>query len=153
VREWQWHVQQQASLALLLIDVDCFKALNDTRGHVFGDECLRELARLCADVVDDSGGHAARYGGEEFVLLLPHCELRAARRLGTSLCRRVEALAIVHPASLVASHVTVSIGASAARPHARLTAGSLILSADRALYLAKAKGRNRVVARSGAGVG
>lgn len=146
-REWAVHQKSGNSMALLLVDVDCFKALNDTRGHLFGDECLRELARLCAVVARDSRVHVARYGGEEFVLLLPDCGLDAARKLGVELCRRIEVLAVEHPASPVASYVTVSIGVSAVCPQLEFPPQSLIQSADRALYAAKAEGRNRVVAR------
>ena len=143
--EWQRHAQSEESLALLLVDVDCFKALNDACGHVFDDECLRELARLCAEIVDGTQAHVSRYGGEEFVLLLPGCDLDEAQRLGVDLCRRIEALAIGHPASIVASHITVSIGVSAAHPDPRQPSECLIAVADRALYAAKAKGRNGVV--------
>ena len=146
-REWQRHAQSGESLALLLVDVDCFKALNDTRGHVFGDECLRELARLCAEVAESRQAQAARYGGEEFVLLLPGCSLHDAQQCGERLCRSIEALAIGHPASAVADHVTVSIGARAAFPEAALAPQILIAIADQALYAAKARGRNGVVAQ------
>jgi diguanylate cyclase (GGDEF)-like protein len=144
--EWQRHAQEGAFLALLLVDVDCFKALNDACGHVFGDECLRVLARLCAEIVNGTQAHVSRYGGEEFVLLLPGCDLGDAQRLGVDLCHRIEALAISHPASIVADHITVSIGVSAARPDPKQPPESLIVVADRALYEAKARGRNGVVA-------
>jgi diguanylate cyclase (GGDEF)-like protein len=145
-QEWQRHAQEGGFLALLLVDVDCFKALNDACGHVYGDECLRELARLCAGIVNGTQAHVSRYGGEEFVLLLPGRDLSDAQRLGVDLCHRIEALVISHPASIVADHVTVSIGVSAARPDPKQPPESLIVVADRALYEAKAKGRNRVVA-------
>lgn len=146
-REWDLHQRSGKSMALLLVDVDCFKALNDACGHLFGDECLRELARVCADVAPDALSHVARYGGEEFVLLLPDCDLNVAEKLGVDLCRCVEARAMDHPDSPVASHVTVSVGVSAVSPPALASSRSLIRSADRALYAAKAAGRNRVVAR------
>ncbi len=69
--EWQRHAQGKLSLALLLLDVDWFKPLNDACGHLYGDECLRLLARLCAAMASDSSALVARFGGEEFVLLLP----------------------------------------------------------------------------------
>jgi diguanylate cyclase (GGDEF)-like protein len=145
--EWQRHVREGRSLALLLVDVDCFKALNDARGHLHGDECLRELARLCTRVAEGNCELVARYGGEELALLLVDGDLRAARRLGERLRKRVEALAMEHPASSVGKYVTVSVGASALRPDASQTSEALIDTADRALYAAKARGRNRVVAR------
>ena len=143
--QWQQHLREGRSLALLLVDVDCFKALNDVRGHVFGDECLRALAGLCAEVGDTVHALVARYGGEEFVLLLPGADLHDAQRFAEHLCRRVAQLAIAHPDSPVAAYVTVSIGVSAAQPDDRRSSGSLVVAADHALYAAKAAGRNRVV--------
>jgi len=145
--EWQRHVREGRSLALLLVDVDCFKALNDARGHLHGDECLRTLARLVERVAEGNCELVARYGGEELALLLTDGDLRAARRLGERLRRSVEALAMEHPASSVAKCVTVSVGASALRPDPARPPEALIDTADRALYTAKARGRNRVVAR------
>ena len=138
------------ALALLLVDVDCFKLLNDACGHLDGDECLRELARLCSEVAvgTDAQGYVARYGGEEFALLLPGGDLRDARRLAGRLQRGVATLALVHPRSAVAPYVTVSIGASAVCPDPSQAPDVLIAAADRALYIAKARGRNRVVARA-----
>jgi diguanylate cyclase (GGDEF)-like protein len=148
--EWQRHAREGRSLALLLVDVDCFKLLNDACGHLYGDECLRELARLCSEVAADNGAQelVARYGGEEIALLLPGGDLRDARRLAERVRRRVETLALAHPTSYVATHVTVSIGASAINPDPAQSPDILIETSDRALYAAKARGRNRVVARA-----
>jgi diguanylate cyclase (GGDEF)-like protein len=146
-REWAAHGHRGESMALLLVDVDCFKALNDALGHVRGDECLRELARTLTMVAHRAGVHLSRYGGEEFVLLLAGGDLAEARTLAETLRRRVEALAIRHPTSPVAAHVTVSIGVSAVCPQPSARSQLLIMSADRALYAAKAAGRNCVVAR------
>lgn len=146
-REWDVHLRSGASLALLLVDVDCFKALNDACGHLFGDDCLRQLARICSDIQPEVLAHVSRYGGEEFVLLLPRSDLHVAQQFARDLCRRVEALELAHPASPIAPHVTVSIGVSAVSPQATRSPRSLLMSADRALYAAKAEGRNRVVAR------
>jgi diguanylate cyclase (GGDEF)-like protein len=145
-KEWLRHSQNGRMLALLLVDVDSFKALNDALGHVFGDECLRELASLCTEVAEATQAFVARYGGEEFVLLLSDCEISDALRLGERLRARVEARAIEHPASTVLDVITVSIGASVVRPDGRESPEILITKADRALYAAKAAGRNRVVA-------
>ena len=145
--EWQRHVTDRSSLALLLVDVDCFKPLNDARGHLHGDECLRVLAKVCIGVLRDPDGLVARYGGEEFAVLLPECGLDEARRLGENLRCQIEELAWAHPSSPVAPYVTVSIGVSAICPVAAQSSNVLIESADQALYVAKAKGRNLVVAR------
>ncbi len=143
--EWQRHRDEGRSLALLLVDVDSFKAINDAHGHLYGDECLRGLARLCVRVSAGTCDLVARYGGEEFALLLADADLRAARRLAERLRRQVEALAIVGAGS--GACMTVSVGASAVRPAPAQASDDLIGAADRALYSAKAHGRNRVVAR------
>ena len=132
-------------LALLLVDVDHFKDLNDACGHVYGDECLRDLARLCAEMVRGDGDLVARYGGEEFVLLLRECDRAEAQRVAELLRRRVEALSIAHPASPVSQHLSVSIGMAVLPPDSRQPPELLIARADRALYAAKEQGRNRVV--------
>lgn len=146
--EWDRHARESRPLGLVLADVDDFKALNDARGHLYGDECLREVARVCLLELEGGDAFAARYGGEELLVLAPDHDLRRIRRLGERLRRRVEALAIAHPRSRVAPHVTVSIGASALVPDATRCAADLLAAADRAMYAAKARGRNRVVARA-----
>ena len=149
--EWRRHVLDQRPLALLLVDVDCFKALNDASGHQYGDECLRELARLCSAALRDGEDLVARYGGEELALLLPRCGLDPAMRLAENLRAQVQARAMEHPNSPVAAHITVSIGVSAVRPDAALSAEALIAASDSALYSAKQHGRNRIDGRAVAG--
>jgi diguanylate cyclase (GGDEF)-like protein len=143
--EWQRVARDGGPLALLLVDADCFKALNDECGHLYGDECLRELARLCSAAVDGERDLVARYGGEELVLLLPGRDLRAARRIAERLRKRIEAAAMAHPSSPVAPCVTVSIGVAALQPSRLQLPDELIRAADQALYAAKARGKNRVV--------
>lgn len=147
-QEWRRHVLERRPLALLLVDVDCFKSLNDASGHLYGDECLRELARLCSAAVRDGEDLVARYGGEELALLLPRCDMDNAMRVAENLRREVEAKAMAHPASPVAPHITVSIGISVVLPHAALSAEVLIEASDVALYSAKQQGRNRVLGRA-----
>lgn len=146
--EWERHAELGHSLALLLIDVDCFKLLNDAHGHLYGDECLRDLASHCDSLLGSDDGLVARFGGEEFATLLTNCGLRDARRFGERMRRGVEALALPHRSSHVAGHVTVSIGVSAVVPCANRAAEVLLATSDHALYRAKNSGRNRVVARS-----
>lgn len=145
---WRRHAREQRWLALLLVDADCFKRLNDACGHLYGDECLREIARLCGEVFAGTEALVARYGGEEFAIVLPGADAAEARRFGDRLCRQVRWRALVHPASPVAPCLTVSVGVAAVRPHAAALPSSLIAVADRALYAAKAAGRDRVVART-----
>lgn len=133
-------------LALLLVDVDHFKLLNDSRGHLYGDECLRRLARLCTASVRAGTDVVARYGGEEFTLLLPACGQAHATLVAEKLRSAVLAMRMPHPASPVMDCVTVSIGVTAVRPVASMSPEAVIAAADAAMYQAKAKGRNRIAA-------
>jgi diguanylate cyclase (GGDEF)-like protein len=146
-QEWQRRLRAPQPLALLLIDADCFKALNDVLGHLHGDECLRELARLCSGFAREPDDLLARFGGEELVLLLPGRGFLEACELAERLRRRIEEAALNHPASSVAPVVTVSVGVSSTRPTPARPPECLIVAADRALYEAKALGRNRVKGR------
>jgi diguanylate cyclase (GGDEF)-like protein len=118
-KAWELLAREGRPLALILADADCFKALNDASGHLYGDECLRELARICAQFAKGEGDLAARYGGEELVVLLPGSDIHAAQDIAETLRARVEALALRHPDSTVGPHVTISIGVSAVWPGLR----------------------------------
>jgi len=144
--EWARLGGEGRSLALVLVDADCFKPLNDAMGHLYGDECLRELARICAGFADPATDLVARFGGEELVLVLPGRSIEDGMAIGEALRAEVEVAAMSHPASSVAPHVTVSVGVGAMVPDATQAPEALITAADRALYRAKARGRNRVVA-------
>ncbi|MET0280987.1 MAG: diguanylate cyclase [Steroidobacteraceae bacterium] len=141
---WARQGRSGAPLALLLADADCFKALNDTAGHLRGDECLRLLAQVCERFAVDEHDVVARYGGEEFVLLLPGRTLDAAIVQGEALRRAVAAEGLAHPASPLAPHVTVSVGVAALVPSAGISPEQLVAAADRAMYDAKTGGRDRV---------
>ncbi|GAA5003391.1 diguanylate cyclase [Pseudoluteimonas lycopersici] len=155
--DWARLARERRPLALLIVDADAFKPLNDALGHLRGDECLRELAHLCGRFAGD-GDLVARFGGEELVLLLPGCELARACAIAESLRLAVADAAMPHPASPVAPHVTVSIGVSACVPQANVPPEWLVATADRAMYAAKQGGRNQVraadegVAASAAGL-
>ena len=144
--DWKRLALERRPLALLMVDADAFKPLNDACGHLHGDECLRELARLCDGFADGEHDLVARFGGEELVLLLPGRDLAAATAIAEALRIAVEARAMSHPASTVAPHVTVSVGVATALPDAARPPERLIATADRAMYTAKRQGRNRVCA-------
>jgi diguanylate cyclase (GGDEF)-like protein len=131
-------------ISLLMIDVDCFKALNDGYGHQRGDDCLREVARVLAEHPRRGYDVVARYGGEEFVLLLPDADSSAARAAAESIRQAVHALKIENHGSMVGDVVTVSIGVCCDNPHVYDESGRFVREADEALYAAKRLGRNRV---------
>ncbi|WP_297180181.1 diguanylate cyclase [Thermomonas sp.] len=142
-RQWMRMAVEHQPLALLMVDADAFKALNDSRGHIYGDACLRELARACERLAGGDG-MAARFGGEELAVLLPRRTLPEAIEIAETLRHVVEARALPHPASPVAACVTVSVGVAVLQPKAKDQPEHLIAQADRALYAAKQQGRNRV---------
>ncbi len=132
-------------LALLLVDADHFKMLNDALGHLRGDDCLTRIAVVCATSAASADGKAARFGGEEFALLLPDHDADAAQGFADALRLHIKALALPHPASPVAPVVTVSLGVAVLTPGDPRNARALLGAADRALYAAKAAGRDCVV--------
>jgi diguanylate cyclase (GGDEF)-like protein len=148
--DWARLARERRPLALLIADADAFKPLNDACGHLYGDECLRELARICGTFASAPGQLVARFGGEEIVLLLPGCDLEAALATAEAMRAAVQAAALPHPDSPAAAHVTISVGVAAVLPEASGAPELLIANADRALYDAKAQGRNRVAAMTGA---
>jgi diguanylate cyclase (GGDEF)-like protein len=138
-------VQRMNSVgSLLSIDIDHFKLLNDTQGHLKGDECLMavsaELTRLCRRKMD----LAARCGGEEFAMILPLAKSADAERIAESVRQAIADLKIPHPASPVAPYLTVSVGVATATREWCGSREDLLAAADRALYAAKESGRNRV---------
>lgn len=135
-------------LAVILLDIDCFKQFNDRYGHNAGDDCLAEIGQLLARYARRSGDLAARYGGEEFVLLLPNSNLEAAREIAEEVRLAIIEQAIAHDASPVAPVVTASFGVAAIVPGPDASPRKLIETADKALYEAKNAGRNRVVLTS-----
>jgi len=142
--EWRRARRAQAPLALLIADIDSFKAYNDELGHPEGDRCLKAVAGVFSQALGRAGDLAARYGGEEFVILIPGADLAAAKAVAESLRLACEALAIAHPASPAGPVVTLSLGVASCVPTDELTVESLLAAADAALYRAKQEGRNRV---------
>ncbi|MFN3586307.1 MAG: diguanylate cyclase domain-containing protein [Moraxellaceae bacterium] len=134
------------ALALLMIDVDCFKPYNDNYGHQAGDEALAAVAAVLGEFARRPGDLAARYGGEEFALILPGSNVADAGAIADELVLAVAARAMPHAYSSVAEVVTVSVGVAAfATVGPQDDAAGLIARADEALYRAKHEGRNRAV--------
>jgi diguanylate cyclase (GGDEF)-like protein len=155
--EWRRAARRRLPLSLALVDVDYFKRYNDCYGHPAGDQCLKAVAAALAGNTRRAGEMAARYGGEEFALLLPHADMAEARRIAERVCEAIAALNIPHARSSAHSHVTVSIGvasmssefadainASGAASNLGIASHKLVEAADKALYAAKAMGRNRI---------
>lgn len=159
-REWLRAQRTGSPTALLLVDVDFFKAYNDHYGHPAGDRCLYDVAQELQAGVHRPADLVARYGGEEFGIFLPETDGRGGEVVARQLCQRVEALMLPHATSRAAGHVTISIGASAYDPECSSWVGealsvsresgrprpalaALIAAADSALYRAKREGRRR----------
>jgi diguanylate cyclase (GGDEF)-like protein len=141
---WARQAHDGAPLALLLADADFFKALNDSAGHLRGDECLRRVARICERFAVEEDDLVARFGGEEFVILLPGRTLEDAVAQAEALRRAVAEAKLAHPASPLAPHVTISVGVAALVPSVDASPMQLVAAADRAMYEAKTGGRDRV---------
>lgn len=142
--EWQRGLRQHSPLAVIFADIDYFKGYNDTYGHATGDDCLRLVATQLHDALKRPTDVAARYGGEEFVALLPETDLEGGRLVAEAMRSGVEELAVEHKAS-PGKRVTISMGVAAMVPTGDARPQSLLEAADKALYVAKEGGRNRVV--------
>ena len=143
-REWQRATRFGQPLALLMLDIDRFKRINDVHGHATGDRAICLVAKTCVEAVREID-IVGRYGGEEFVLLLPGTGLEGAREVAERLRARIAALAIeLDEEGAPPLVLTASIGFAALGPDDTLE--DLFASADAALYRAKGAGRNRAVA-------
>ncbi|HTX59310.1 MAG TPA: diguanylate cyclase [Verrucomicrobiae bacterium] len=140
-REWERCARTRAPLSLLLLDVDHFKAFNDTYGHVLGDDCLRRVAAVLAAGAGRPGDVVCRYGGEEFAAILPETDEAGAYVVAGEICQGVRGLQIPHRGSSL-HYVSASIGVGTTIPQAGAPQ-TLTERADANLYRAKAAGRNR----------
>ena len=140
--EWQRLLREQAPLALILCDVDCFKLYNDTYGHLAGDDALRQVAQAIAQAVHRPGDLVARYGGEEFAIILPNTDAVGALTVAQAIQSNVHALQLSHASSQVSEFVTLSLGIAVTVPRQHLSPEMLVSAADQGLYQAKAQGRN-----------
>ena len=141
---WAMAQRQRKPLALLMCDVDYFKAYNDHYGHQKGDEVLRQLAQIIGQVVVRTSDLATRYGGEEFAILLPDTTESGAVHLAEALQQKLQQANIPHEYSHICRRLTLSIGVAALVPDSEQSPRELVRLADEALYAAKAGGRNRI---------
>ena len=142
-QHWQDKHQHQKQIALLLIDVDYFKAFNDCYGHLVGDDALKQVAHALSATLMRSYDLTARYGGEEFGVILPEANYPAAIRIAKEIFKQIESLKIPHQGSQVSEFLTISMGISCLIPQDSMSPKSLIEMADMALYRAKELGRNQ----------
>jgi len=142
--EWRRAQRDGQPLALILVDVDCFKNYNDHYGHPAGDLCLQRIAAALQAIPQRSADLVARFGGEEFAVLLPGTTSADAAQLAERLRRAVADLQIPHATSRIAPGVTASFGVASVVPCAPQAAEQLVAQADAALYRAKEQGRNQV---------
>ncbi|WP_339030731.1 diguanylate cyclase [Bradyrhizobium symbiodeficiens] len=140
--EWRRAMRQKAPVALLMIDADHFKAYNDTFGHQAGDQVLVGIAICISDSVSRAGDCAARYGGEEFAVLLPNTSATDAFKVAETIRAKVQGWSDDEVIS------TVSCGVASLVPSAGMDWAILVTAADKALYAAKAGGRNQSVVAS-----
>lgn len=143
-REWRRALRQGHPLAVLMIDIDHFKAYNDSFGHAQGDQCLKRVANCLREGLHRPGDLLARYGGEEFVVVLADTDQQGALVVAEGLRQAVERLGLPQANTCTSPVVTVSIGAAAGLPREGQAGHDLLARADRALYRAKARSRNCV---------
>ncbi|MGO7077302.1 diguanylate cyclase [Rhizobium johnstonii] len=147
-RETAGSARKNTPFSLLMVDIDRFKAYNDTYGHPAGDQCLRVVSKCLRQSVSRPADIVARYGGEEFVVLLPATSAKGAMIVAEQFARLLSQENIVHTGSEF-GRVTASIGISCATGATlRLNPNRLLIEADAALYDAKTQGRNRILAHS-----
>jgi diguanylate cyclase (GGDEF)-like protein len=146
--EWRRLARRHEGLAFVMVDVDHFKAYNDSLGHPAGDDCLARVAAALRALAQRPGDLTARYGGEEFACLFACPDREQALAHAERLRQAIEELDLPHPASGVAQRVTVSVGVAWTVPVPAASWRAPLAAADEALYRAKAGGRNRTVMAS-----
>lgn len=143
---WALAKAEQVPLSFMILDIDFFKKVNDTYGHMTGDTVLIRMAGLLKDTIhEDSSHYIARYGGEEFVVFLYNTDAEEGKKWAQKICDNMKALNIPNENSEVCPYVTLSIGGNTAIPTDSDQIENFIIQADQNLYSAKRNGRNQVV--------
>lgn len=145
---WLELKQARSPLSLIFSDIDRFKEYNDAYGHQAGDHCLHQIGKAIRRAVRRPDELAARYGGEEFAILLPDTELEEAVRVAQCMQNQVAQLAIQHAPTAQQKYVTLSLGVTSAVPGPQFSPDLFIAMADKALYKAKAQGRDQIVVKT-----
>jgi len=143
--EWRRALRERAPFGLLLIDVDQFKPYNDANGHLAGDELLRRIGGTIHTSCRRPEDLPARYGGDEFAVVLPGVQANALESIGERLRQAVQDLKVERGSSFGAPYVSLSVGGAVTVPTKEDGLLDLIAIADKNLYEAKTKGRNRCI--------
>lgn len=145
--EYSRCIEAHNPITIMLVDIDDFKAYNDTYGHLGGDQVLRKVASVLKETLltHAPGALLARYGGEEFAVLLPDVPLDRAADIGEAMKQSVLSLKISHEGSKAAAFATISIGIASEIPELESGIRALLAKADEHLYTAKQQGKNRVI--------
>jgi diguanylate cyclase (GGDEF)-like protein len=138
------HRREKQPLSLILCDLDHFKLFNDFYGHQKGDDCLKKVSQCICDSVGRLTDANCRYGGEEFAIILPNTSIVQSTLVADRLCLAIENIKIPHEKSTTNKFVTLTLGVVTVIPDYNTSVDSVVLSADKALYLGKFKGRNKV---------
>lgn len=147
-RDWAIASRNGWWISIIMVDIDHFKTFNDTWGHLAGDTCLMGVARCIAATLKRSSDMAVRWGGEEFLAFLPDTPGEAAIAIAREMQHNIASLELRDIQGLPPHTVTASFGVASWRPSVVDSPLGLIGQADKALYEAKEKGRNRVISRS-----
>ena len=131
-------------LSFIMIDIDYFKGFNDYYGHLCGDNCLQQVAKVLASSICRPADIIARYGGEEFISMLPETDMEGAKVIAEKMRISVESLHIRHNGSKISDYVTISLGVATMKCSPSNKVLESISNADKALYKAKATGRNKI---------
>ncbi len=143
--KWDKAVIGHIPVAIIMIDIDLFKLYNDSYGHLEGDYCLRQVARVINEFRRGEQDLVARYGGEEFVFVAVDIDKNDALRLADKIRSGIESLCLQHSRSFIGPYLTASLGISWQIPQSIDSLTECINRADRAMYQAKNEGRNRVI--------
>jgi diguanylate cyclase (GGDEF)-like protein len=144
-QEWRRLMREQSPIALIMVDIDHFKAYNDIYGHQAGDDCLRRVAGILRSAVQRPADIVARYGGEEFAIVLPNTDIGGAETVAEKIRMLIHRAKLPHQGSAVSEFITLSLGVTVMLPHPLKAPDDLIKIADQALYEAKKSGRDRIV--------
>jgi len=134
--------RSNSKLSIIIFDVDNFKEYNDYYGHVMGDMCLREIAKVAESSINSPVDLMARYGGEEFACILPDTDIQSAVKIAEQIRSKIHQLKIEHKKSNVSDYVTASFGVTTVKYSSERGLADIIAIADKMLYKAKECGRN-----------